>query len=143
MNPDILISLCGGVISNPLRRLSAPASFELRRGECIAVVGPNGSGKSTLLEMLRGGFYLREGSLRFGLGGEAYKCIRTVTFDNAYSTTETQYYHQQRWQAFERESSPLAGELLGMGTRSFDTEAGNAEGMGAAGAGRGSRPRGR
>ena len=121
MNPDILISLCGGVISNPLRRLSAPASFELRRGECIAVVGTNGSGKSTLLEMLRGGFYLREGSLRFGLGGEAYKCIRTVTFDNAYSTTETQYYHQQRWQAFERESSPLAGELLGIA--GFDAEA--------------------
>ncbi len=132
MNPDILISLCGGVISNPLRRLGAPASFELRRGECIAVVGPNGSGKSTLLEMLRGGFYLREGSLRFGLGSEAYKCIRTVTFDNAYSTTETQYYHQQRWQAFERESSPLAGELLGLG--GFDTEAAGA-GMGATGAG--------
>ncbi len=129
MNPDILISLCGGVISNPLRRLGAPASFELRRGECIAVVGPNGSGKSTLLEMLRGGFYLREGSLRFGLGSEAYKCIRTVTFDNAYSTTETQYYHQQRWQAFERESSPLAGELLGLG--GFDAEAAGA-GMGAA-----------
>ena len=37
-----------------------------------------------------------------------------IMFDNAYSTTETQYYHQQRWQAFEREASPLAGELLGM-----------------------------
>ena len=120
MNPDTLISLEGAVIANPLRRLSAPASFRLQRGECIAIVGPNGSGKSTLLEMIRGGFYLREGSLRLNLQQASYKAIRSVAFDNAYSTTETQYYHQQRWQAFERETSPLAGELLGI----VDAEAG-------------------
>ena len=114
MNPKTLISLAGGVISNPLRRLPAPASFELCEGECIAIVGPNGSGKSTLLEMIRGGFYLREGTLRMDLRDESYRAIRTVEFDNAYSTTETQYYYQQRWQAFEREASPLAGELLGI-----------------------------
>ena len=115
MNAKTLISLTDGVISNPLRRLAAPASFELRQGECIAVVGPNGSGKSTLLKMITGGFYLREGSLKFSLSDEPYRAIRTVEFDNAYSTTETQYYHQQRWQAFEREASPLAGELLSDG----------------------------
>ena len=112
MNPKTLISLSSGVISNPLRRLPAPASFELCEGECIAIVGPNGSGKSTLLEMIRGGFYLREGSLQFSLRDESYRAIRTVEFDNAYSTTETQYYYQQRWQAFEREASLLAGVLL-------------------------------
>ncbi|MBO4557088.1 MAG: ATP-binding cassette domain-containing protein [Bacteroidales bacterium] len=109
-----LISLQGGVISNPLRRLPHPASFELKQGEIVALVGPNGGGKSTLLEMIRGGFYLREGSLRFDLDDEPYRAIRTVAFDNAYSTTETQYYYQQRWQAFERDASPLAGELLGV-----------------------------
>ena len=41
-----LISLDCGVISNPLRRLPDPVSFQLRQGECIAVVGPVGSGKS-------------------------------------------------------------------------------------------------
>ena len=121
MKPKTLISLSGGVISNPLRRLPAPASFELRQGECIAVVGPNGSGKSTLLDMIRGGFYLREGTLRFNLEDENYRSIRVVKFDNAYSTTETQYYHQQRWQAFEREASPLAGELLGEATDTDNT----------------------
>ncbi|MBQ6081458.1 MAG: ATP-binding cassette domain-containing protein [Bacteroidales bacterium] len=108
-----LISLDCGVISNPLRRLPDPVSFQLRQGECIAVVGPVGSGKSTLLKMITGGFYLREGTLRLDLDDESYRAIRFVEFDNAYSTTETQYYHQQRWQAFEREASPLAGELLG------------------------------
>lgn len=110
----ILISLDSGVISNPLRRLPAPVSFQLRQGECIALVGPVGSGKSTLLKMITGGFYLREGTLRLDLDDESYRAIRFVEFDNAYSTTETQYYHQQRWQAFEREASPLAGELLGV-----------------------------
>lgn len=113
MNSKSLISLAGGVISNPLRRLAAPATFCLREGESIAIVGPNGSGKSTLLEMIRGGFFLREGTLRFDLNDESYRAIRVVKFDNAYSTSETQYYYQQRWQAFEREASPLAGELLG------------------------------
>ena len=113
MNPKTLISLDGAVIANPQRRLPAPISFELRQGECIAIVGANGSGKSTLVEMIRGGFYLREGALRFALGDESYRSIRVVEFDNAYSTTEVQYYYQQRWQAFEREASPLAGELLG------------------------------
>ena len=115
MNPKTLISLNGAVISNPLRRLAAPVNFELREGEHIAIVGPNGSGKSTLLEMIRGGFYLREGTLRHNLDDESYRAIRTVEFDNAYSTSETQYYYQQRWQAFEREAAPLAGDLLGKG----------------------------
>ena len=115
MNPKTLISLKGAVISNPLRRLAAPVDFELREGEHIAIVGPNGSGKSTLLEMVRGGFYLREGTLRHDLNDESYRAIRTVEFDNAYSTSETQYYYQQRWQAFEREAAPLTGELLGQG----------------------------
>lgn len=120
MNPKTLIRLSSGVISNPLRRLPAPASFELRQGECIALVGPVGSGKSTLLKMATGGFYLRDGSLRLDLGDESYRAIRFVEFDNAYSTTETQYYHQQRWQAFEREASPLAGELLGAAAESAE-----------------------
>jgi ABC-type polysaccharide/polyol phosphate transport system ATPase subunit len=38
-------------------------SFELRRGECIALLGRNGAGKSTLLQLLGGRFKLDEGRI--------------------------------------------------------------------------------
>lgn len=39
-------------------------SFELRRGESLAVIGRNGAGKSTLIRLLSGGLRLDEGSIR-------------------------------------------------------------------------------
>ena len=97
---------------------------EIPHYRLTVITGLSGSGKSSLLEMIRGGFYLREGRLRLNLKAESYKAIRSVEFDNAYSTTETQYYHQQRWQAFEREASPLAGELLGIADADADGDDG-------------------
>jgi len=43
-------------------------SFEVKRGERIAILGPNGVGKSTLLRALVGELELREGSIRWGTG---------------------------------------------------------------------------
>lgn len=40
-------------------------SFELHRGEAVAVVGPNGAGKSTLLDTLSGIVPVRGGSITF------------------------------------------------------------------------------
>ncbi len=107
-----LVSLRSAVISNPFRRLAAPVDFELNEGEHIALVGDNGSGKSTLISMLSGGFYLRDGTLRHNLGGEAYKAMKTVRFNGAYGTTEFPYYYQQRWHAQERENGALVRDLL-------------------------------
>lgn len=42
------------------------ASFEVKKGEVIAVIGPSGSGKSTLLKLLAGLIKQDEGSYSFG-----------------------------------------------------------------------------
>lgn len=43
-------------------------SFELERGECLAIVGENGSGKSTLIRGIAGICPLEKGSVIFGGG---------------------------------------------------------------------------
>jgi lipopolysaccharide transport system ATP-binding protein len=39
------------------------ASFEVQRGECLAILGPNGAGKSSMLKMLNGIFLPDKGSI--------------------------------------------------------------------------------
>lgn len=38
-------------------------SFEIRRGECHAIIGENGAGKSTLMQILAGGYHPSEGKV--------------------------------------------------------------------------------
>lgn len=109
---ESLIRLSGAVVSNPLRRMAAPIDFELCEGEHIALVGLNGSGKSTLAGLIAGGWYLREGTMENRFRKSGYHSIKTISFNGAYSTTEIPYYHQQRWQAFERDAAPHVRELL-------------------------------
>ena len=53
---DILTELSGRKIEKELRPdefwAVKDVSFEVKRGECLALIGPNGAGKSTLLKML-------------------------------------------------------------------------------------------
>ena len=42
------IHIAGGVVRNPLVRLTEPATLDFLAGEHIAIVGPNGAGKSLL-----------------------------------------------------------------------------------------------
>ncbi len=54
--------------------LFSKLSFEIARGERIAILGPNGAGKSTLLRIIAGTVVPDAGSVRFGTG------MRVATF---------------------------------------------------------------
>ena len=45
------IHIAGGVVRNPLVRLTEPVTLDFLAGEHIAIVGPNGAGKSLLVDM--------------------------------------------------------------------------------------------
>ena len=59
------IHIAGGVVRNPLVRLTEPVTLDFLAGEHIAIVGPNGAGKSLLVDMLTGKYPLRDGELTY------------------------------------------------------------------------------
>jgi ABC-2 type transport system ATP-binding protein len=61
------------------RRVAAlrGVTFEIRRGECVAILGPNGSGKSTLVRLLST-LLLPDGGTAAVFGHDAFKDTRAV-----------------------------------------------------------------
>ena len=58
-------------------------SFQIGKGEVVAIIGPNGSGKTTLLNIVAGLLKPDRGSVRFkGLRVEEPGCERTMVFQN-------------------------------------------------------------
>ena len=47
------IHIAGGVVRNPLVRLTEPVTLDFLAGEHIAIVGPKGAGKRPLVDMLK------------------------------------------------------------------------------------------
>ena len=65
---DVLVSYCGVSPCYGGRAVCAPVSFEVRRGERVALYGGNGSGKSSLLRPLLDGAAEHTGQVRMASG---------------------------------------------------------------------------
>lgn len=111
------IHIAGGVVRNPLVRLSHPVTLDFLAGEHIAIVGPNGSGKSLLIDMLTGKYPLKEGELTYDFSPSStktvYDNIKYIAFRDTYGSADANYYYQQRWNAHDQEDTPLVSEMLG------------------------------
>ncbi len=111
------IHLAGGVVRNPLVRLSRPVSLDFMEGEHIAIAGPNGAGKSLLAGMLTGRYPLLEGELAYDFSPSASKAvydnIRYIAFRDTLGPADAGSYYQQRWNVHDQEDAPLVRDLLG------------------------------
>ena len=111
------INIAGGVVRNPLVRLSKPVTLDFLAGEHLAIVGPNGAGKSLLVDMLTGKYPLREGELAYDFSPSptktVYDNIKYIAFRDTYGAADANYYYQQRWNAHDQEDAPEVRDMLG------------------------------
>ena len=111
------LHIAGGVVRNPLVRLSQSVTLDFLAGEHLAIVGPNGAGKSLLVDMLTGKYPLKEGELIYDFSPSTtqtvYDNIKYIAFRDTYGSADANYYYQQRWNAHDQEDAPLVSEMLG------------------------------
>ena len=111
------LHIAGGVVRNPLVRLSQSVTLDFLAGEHLAIVGPNGAGKSLLVDMLTGKYPLKEGELTYDFSPSTthtvYDNIKYIAFRDTYGSADANYYYQQRWNAHDQEDTPLVSEMLG------------------------------
>ncbi len=111
-----IIEITDGSARQPQYQLPQPINIAIARGEHVAIVGPNGSGKSIIIGAMIGAIPLKGLGVQYNFGaGESTKPseqIKHLAFRDSYGTADKSYYHQQRWNSFDREDQPLVGDML-------------------------------
>ena len=87
-------------------------SFEIKEGECLAVIGSSGSGKSTLIKVLSGN-YFSKGSVKFQTKNSHPSVISISQqhhFKNLSNTSS--FYYQQRFNSIDSEDAVMVNDVL-------------------------------
>ena len=88
-------------------------SFEINKGECLAIIGPSGSGKSTLIKTLTGN-YFSGGNVSFLKENNRVPPIITISQQHSFknlSNTST-FYYQQRFNSYDSEDTFMVNDVL-------------------------------
>src|SRR6185312_4893245 len=88
-------------------------SFEIKEGECLAVIGSSGSGKSTLIKVLSGN-YFSKGTVKFQTKNGHAPSVISISqqhhFKNLSNTSS--FYYQQRFNSIDSEDAVMVNDVL-------------------------------
>ncbi|MFR9608345.1 MAG: ATP-binding cassette domain-containing protein, partial [Rikenellaceae bacterium] len=111
-----LIEITDGEARQPQYQLPHPINIAIARGEQIAIIGANGAGKSIIVGAMIGAIPLKGLGTRYNFGeGKSQKVsenVKYLAFRDSYGTADKSYYHQQRWNSFDREDQPIVADML-------------------------------
>ncbi len=106
-----IIEIRDGVPRQAHYRLAEPINVEICEGESVAIFGANGAGKSIVAGVMAGSIPLNGIGVQYGFGCSSAKIIH-LAFRDSYGAQDKGYYHQQRWNATDREGQPTVRERL-------------------------------
>ncbi len=111
-----IITITNGVTRQPQYHTLQPLNLEINRSEQVAIVGPNGSGKSIVASIISGAIPLKGEGVKYNFGEGRQKRISEniahLAFRDSYGVADREYYHQQRWNSFDREGQPIVSEKI-------------------------------
>lgn len=103
---DLTVRLSGKPVLNNV-------SFEINKGECLAIAGPSGSGKTTLIKALTGNYFTK-GTVSFKSENSNTSHVITISeqhhFKNLSNTTT--FYYQQRFNSCDAEDALMVNDVL-------------------------------
>ncbi len=114
-----LIEIINGEARQPQYKLAAPINIAIAPAEHVAIVGENGSGKSVVIGAMMGAIPLKEFGAQYNFEGrdsnKVSENVKYLAFKDSYGTADKSYYHQQRWNSFDREDQVVVADMLPTG----------------------------